>query len=79
MGRETYFCYLKEKACRYFLKTKTINSCKVIYFKRNKIQNLALHMLVENMKFNVTKITYIQVTTILYPKEKKESIKKYID
>ena len=52
-----------------FLKTKTTGSHKVIYFQKNKLYKIWLcicfPMLVENIEFKVTKITYIQVTTIL--------------
>ena len=59
-----------------FLKTKTTSSHKVIYFKRNKLYKIWLciffPMLVENIEFKVTKKTYIQVTTILLPRKKKQ-------
>ena len=58
-----------------FLKNKTTSSHKVIYFKRNKLYKIRLcifsPMLVENVEFKVTKITYIWVTTILYPKKRR--------
>ena len=58
-----------KKSVFMFLKNKTTSSDKVIYFKRNKLYKTQLYkffpMLVENIESKVTKITHIQLTTIL--------------
>ena len=59
----------KRKESLYFLKTKTTSSYKLIYLKRNKLTKIWLcifsPVLVENIEFKVTKVIYIQMTTIL--------------
>ena len=59
---KAYFVSEREK-CLYFLTTITSSSHKVIHFKRNKLYRIQLcifsPMLVENIEFKVTKITYI--------------------
>ena len=69
-GKLTFVTW--KKGVSIFLKNKTTSSHKVIYFKRNKLYKIRLclfsPMLVENIEVKVTKITYIQVTTILQSK-----------
>ena len=67
-GKESLPLLPERKGCLYFLKTKTTSSYKLTYFKGNKLYKIQLYiffsMLVENIEFKVTKITYIHVMTI---------------